>query len=180
VTPGSTATAVALPGPAYLLIAAESELADLWRGLSAAAQPAGAAAWDGWQIRTAVPWVLPPTQELFLPQALGLEQHGAVSFEKGCYPGQEIVARTHYLGEVKRHLAYGRTGQALIPGQNLMVPGENRTQGVVVNAAPSPDGGWELLAVAQREAMTGGELAADGQVVRLSGWAAPEVVSGAS
>lgn len=50
------------------------------------------------------PWILPQTSEQFIPQMLKLDQFGAVSFTKGCYTGQEIVTRTHYLGEVKRQL----------------------------------------------------------------------------
>lgn len=50
------------------------------------------------------PWILPETSEQFIPQMLKLDQMGAVSFSKGCYTGQEIVTRTHYLGEVKRQL----------------------------------------------------------------------------
>ncbi len=53
-------------------------------------------------IRT--PWILPETSEHFIPQALKLDEIGGVSFTKGCYTGQEIVTRTHYLGEVKRQL----------------------------------------------------------------------------
>lgn len=50
------------------------------------------------------PWILPETTEQFIPQMLKLDESGAVSFKKGCYTGQEIVTRTHYLGEVKRQL----------------------------------------------------------------------------
>ncbi len=50
------------------------------------------------------PWILPETSEQFIPQALKLDEVGAISFTKGCYTGQEIVVRTHYLGEVKRQL----------------------------------------------------------------------------
>lgn len=53
------------------------------------------------------PWILPETSEQFIPQALALDTNGAVSFTKGCYTGQEIVVRTHYLGEVKRQLNLG-------------------------------------------------------------------------
>jgi len=50
------------------------------------------------------PWILPETSEQFIPQSLALDTNGAVSFTKGCYTGQEIVVRTHYLGDVKRQL----------------------------------------------------------------------------
>ena len=61
---------------------------------------------DGWKIaelQLGITWLCPETSGKFLPQMLGFDQLGAVNFRKGCYPGQEIVARTHYLGKVKRH-----------------------------------------------------------------------------
>ena len=58
--------------------------------------------WRARELKQGVVWLQPVTSERFLPQMLGLERIGAVSFSKGCYPGQEIVARTHYLGKLKR------------------------------------------------------------------------------
>ena len=86
-----------------------------------------------------------------MPQMVGLDAIGGVSFGKGCYPGQEIVARTHYLGEVKRRLvrahvpADARAGDALLSGADI--------RGMVLNAAPSPQGGSDLLAVVQTAAL---------------------------
>jgi folate-binding protein YgfZ len=173
------ALAVALPGSAFLLLTGETELDRLWKGLSQTARPAGAGAWDGSQIRAGMPWILPATQELFLPQMAALEQLGAVSFEKGCYPGQEIVARTHYRGELKRHLALGRAAAAVHPGQGLAAPA-GEPAAPVVNAAPAPDGGWEFLAVAHRDAMARGGLSADGQDVQLTNWVFPQAIPGTS
>ena len=61
------------------------------------------AAWKVAELRRGITWLNPETSGQFLPQMLGFDQLGAVNFRKGCYPGQEIVARTHYLGKVKRH-----------------------------------------------------------------------------
>jgi tRNA-modifying protein YgfZ len=55
-----------------------------------------------------MPWLCPETSEQFIPQWLNLDIFGGISFTKGCYTGQEIVARTHYLGEVKRRLFLAR------------------------------------------------------------------------
>ncbi len=60
-------------------------------------------AWRQAELKRGITWLSPATSGQFLPQWLGFEQLGAVNFRKGCYPGQEIVARTHYLGKVKRH-----------------------------------------------------------------------------
>ncbi len=73
---------------------------------------------DGWrnsELSHGVAWLDANTTEKFIPQMLGYDQIGAVSFSKGCYPGQEIVARTHYLGKVKRKpVVVTITGQAAI------------------------------------------------------------------
>ena len=78
------------------------------------------------------------------------EKIGGVSFHKGCYPGQEIVARTQYLGKVKRHLYRLTSQHALKAGDALHSP-DNPDQacGMVMTAAPSPSGGFEALAVVQ-------------------------------
>jgi hypothetical protein len=87
---------------------------------------------------------------------LGLENFGGVSFEKGCYPGQEIVARTRYLGDLKRRLYYGRSDQSLAPGDAILKRANGKTVGSVTNAAPTADGDWEFLAVLHRDAMEPG------------------------
>lgn len=81
---------------------------------------------EGWacqDIQLGLPWIEALTQDLFIPQTLNLELIGGVSFTKGCYPGQEIVARSHYRGTVKKRMALGkisqRDGIALIPGSDI-------------------------------------------------------------
>ena len=59
--------------------------------------------WRASELALGITWLNPETSGEFLPQMLGFETLGAVNYRKGCYPGQEIVARTHYLGKVKRH-----------------------------------------------------------------------------
>jgi folate-binding protein YgfZ len=68
---------------------------------------AWAAQWRARDIRAGLPWVQDATRELFIPQTLNLDLTGAVSFTKGCYPGQEVVARSHYRGTLKRRMAAG-------------------------------------------------------------------------
>jgi len=79
--------------------------------------------WDSQDIQSGLPWIESLTQDLFIPQTLNLELIGGVSFTKGCYPGQEIVARSHYRGTVKKRMALGKVsaqeGQALLPGSDI-------------------------------------------------------------
>ena len=121
------------------------------------------AAWRLADIRDGIPWIVPATQELFVPQAANLDLIGGISFSKGCYPGQEIVARMHYLGRLKERMIHAR-----IDGDPPAAGGKLRSAtfgaqaaGVVVDAAPCPDGGSELLAVAQTAAVTANDLMLD-------------------
>ena len=85
--------------------------------------------WTLEEIRAGRPWISAATQDQFVPQMVNLEQVGGVDFQKGCYPGQEIVARAQYRGEVKRRMVLVQTpGAALKPGQEF-------NGGVVVDGA---------------------------------------------
>lgn len=141
------ASLLRLPGDAFLALVPAAAIEPLWDSLARLALPAGSAAWDWLQVRSGIPWITVATQDQFVPQMVGLDEVGGISFDKGCYPGQEIVARTHYLGEVKRRLRAGHVREAAHPGDILVNGGRSRA--VVVNAAPSPDGGTDLLAVVQ-------------------------------
>lgn len=104
------------------------------------------------EVRAGAPWVLPVTREAFIPQMLGLDTAGGVSFTKGCYPGQEIVARARYRGTVKRgpYLATART--ALAPGTALGSArfGTQQAGVVVQSAADGP--AWLVHAVIEHSA----------------------------
>jgi folate-binding protein YgfZ len=104
--------------------------------------------WSLAELRAGRPLIAQPTQDEFVPQMVNLELTGGVDFRKGCYPGQEIVARAQYRGEVKRRM-YHLKGAALKPGQDLYsddAPGQ--PSGKVVNAS-----GDESLAVLQTSAV---------------------------
>ena len=160
------ASVVRLPGENFLVVAASTEMAALWRTLAARAIPAGAECWNWVQIQAGVPWITAATQDQFLPQMIGLGAIGGVSFDKGCYTGQEIVARTHYLGEVKRKLRFGRTRHSVRAGDALLTAGQ--PGGTVLNAAPMPGDGWALLAVVSEQAADGTVQTTSGERVDLS------------
>jgi folate-binding protein YgfZ len=124
--------------------------------------PGAESAWTLAEIRAGRPLIVQATQDLFVPQMVNLESIGGVDFKKGCYPGQEIVARTQYRGQLKRRMVRARApaGVALVPAQDLYsdeIPGQ--ASGTVVSAAPA-DGGSELLAVVPIGASEGGHLRA--------------------
>ena len=96
-----------------------------------------------------------------MPQMANLDLIGGVSFNKGCYPGQEIVARTHYLGRLKQRMYLLEFAGAvdLQPGAPLYsaVIGEQAT-GIIVNAAPTPDGRQIALGVMHIESRKSGNV----------------------
>lgn len=133
---------------------------------------AGDESWALEEIRAGRALIVQATQDLFVPQMVDFERLGAIDFKKGCYPGQEIVARTQYRGVLKRRMARARVAAAAAPGDELYaadLPGQ--ACGTVVYAAPAPEGGSELLAVAQISSLEGaGALrlgAADGPQLEL-------------
>lgn len=132
------------------------------------------ARWCAALIRAGLPAVEPNTRESFIPQMLNLDRLDAVSFTKGCYPGQEIVARTQHLGRIKRRMfvARGELGDALAqPGDAIAVDGALDAPGRVVLAAR--DGpGQILLAVLPLDAVAARAVfrlgAAHGPVLAIS------------
>ena len=127
-------------------------------------------AWDAANVRRGIPWLGEQTSERFLPQELNLDALGALSYDKGCYPGQEIIARLRYRGEVKRLLRRATAEGALAPrpGNSLTLPGETKTIGAVISAVSGPDGS-ELLVVVERAFIKPGQILAhaDGAGARV-------------
>ncbi|MEO8537764.1 MAG: folate-binding protein [Betaproteobacteria bacterium] len=120
--------------------------ADLWR-------------WFG--IAAGVPVITAATTDLFVPQAANWDALGGVSFRKGCYPGQEIVARMQYLGRLKERLhAFGTDDEPPASGVRVYSAafGDGQACGTVVNAAPGASGGSVMLAVVQAAAVEADDL----------------------
>jgi folate-binding protein YgfZ len=133
--------------------------AALWEKLAVVARPVGTPAWQWLDIRAGIPLINEATKEEFVPQMANFDQLGGVSFHKGCYPGQEIVARTQYLGKVKRHL-YRISAAVPMRAGNAIYSPENPDHpcGMVANGAPAPEGGYLALAVIQENFVTTGDL----------------------
>lgn len=114
---------------------------------TASGDAAAREAWERADIADGLPQVYAKTSESFVAQMLNLDLVGAISFGKGCYTGQEVIARAHYRGRVKRRLQRWQApaGMSLQPGDS--VPGEDGRALTVVRTAASIDGGLDLLAV---------------------------------
>jgi folate-binding protein YgfZ len=107
----------------------------------------GNTAWRLAEIHAGVPQVTPPTQEQFVPQMVNFELIGGVNFKKGCYPGQEIVARSQYLGKLKRRMVLATLPNAAARAGDEVFSSDDPDQpsGMIVNAAPNGEGGADVL-----------------------------------
>ena len=146
------------PNRAELWVAAD-QAAAIKASLSALLIEGDLEQWLLGQIRAGIGQVMPGTRELFIPQMLNLQAVGGVSFKKGCYTGQEIVARMQYLGKLKRRLyrLNLQAGEVPEPGTSLFAPTHTSSIGEVVIAARA-DHHIELLAVLQAEAAQAGVI----------------------
>ena len=154
---GSTATpwAVAVDGETVRICMPEADghARRLVIGPESLGQQAlDAATWRWLDIRSGIATITRATQERFVPQMLNLEALGGVDFRKGCFPGQEVVARSQYLGKLKRRMALASMidadvdGGTPAAGTDVFEAGSADPVGVVVNAERGPDGRVALLA----------------------------------
>ena len=153
ITHGNDFTAIRLNSSQVLLTGSSTALAALGNTVSTGAPEA----WLRADIAQGFPLVTAATSEHYVPQMVNLDKLGGVSFKKGCYPGQEIVARTHYLGKIKRHLYRVRAPQAITTGAEVRSAVLNdQACGSILSAAPTEAGdGWLALAVLQQDAANG-------------------------
>lgn len=156
------ATLIRLPGSKarFEILTTPEHAERIWLSLSQQAKTAGAPCWDWLEIEAGIPDIGPETLEAFVPQMINLDALGGISFKKGCYTGQEIVARTHYLGKVKRrtlpvHIPAGEEAHA---GSLVFASGSEGAVGMLVRVAPSPEGGTDALAELRLEVLENTEL----------------------
>jgi len=114
--------------------------------------------WIRQDIVNGIPTITAETQESYVPQMVNLDLIGAVNFKKGCYPGQEVVARVHYLGKIKQRMFYLslETTDDITPGDQVFSANQaDKAVGTVVSAV-TENGATELLAVLQTKAVIEG------------------------
>lgn len=130
-------------------------------------------AWRSLEVRSGVARIVAATVDAFVPQMVNFELVGGVSFKKGCYPGQEVVARSQYRGTLKRRAALLTGATEMIPGQELFHVGDaGQPAGQVVLAAPAEAGSWVALAEVKLSAL-------DGQPLHLGSVTGPLLTVGA-
>ncbi|WP_404298870.1 YgfZ/GcvT domain-containing protein [Alicycliphilus denitrificans] len=156
------------------LYPADGQARALWLAPAASAAPAGApldeALWLWSEVRSGVATLTAPVAEAFVPQMLNYESVGGVNFKKGCYPGQEVVARSQFRGTLKRRAYLVHAPSAIAVGAEVFAEGDaEQPVGTVVQCAAAPGGGVDAL-VSLQIAAAGGALqvgAADGVPLTL-------------
>ncbi|MFM7531905.1 MAG: YgfZ/GcvT domain-containing protein [Rubrivivax sp.] len=164
--PPAPGTVVRLPGRIVVRLAdadgAPRALALQAPGAPAPPGPALAPPdWEACEVRSAVVRVQARTVEQFVPQMVNFEAVGGVNFRKGCFPGQEVVARSQYRGTLKRRAYLYAVQAAAQPGDEIYAADDpGQPAGTVALAAPSPGqaGRWELLAETKIAAAEGSSL----------------------
>jgi len=147
--------------PERYLLLVRSDREAHWRALLARLPRVGSEIWWWAQVDAAVPAIVGATQELFVPQAVNLEVLGGVNFRKGCYPGQEVVARSQYLGKLRRRMFLAH-GSAIGAEADIFQDGATEPVGRIVLAAGAPAGGWDLLFECPTDRAAGASLRAGG------------------
>ena len=127
--------------------------------------------WVWGEVRSGIATVTQPVFEAFVPQMLNYESVGGVNFKKGCYPGQEVVARSQFRGTLKRRAYLAHADVALKAGEELFAPDDaDQPCGLVVQAAAAPEGGFDAIVSMQISAFEAGSvraLSADGPLLTL-------------
>jgi tRNA-modifying protein YgfZ len=140
--------------PRFLFIGDWRDMMPIWDSLNVNCAQIGANAWSLISIRAGIPNITTSTSELFTPHMLNMPDIPMVSFTKGCYPGQEVVARTQYLGKSKRKMYHItiNTSDLPEPGAELVHSG-GKSAGTVVQVSLNGDDKVEALAVLNQAAI---------------------------
>lgn len=150
---------ISLPGQRLLLATTEAEARRLWSALVERLKAVGSPCWEWLEIVNGIPWISSVTQEQFVPQMANLDHIGGISFKKGCYPGQEIVARTQYLGKGSRKMALARVQSGASAGESLYSSAlGDQACGTVLRAAAATDESSDVLAVLHVDALASADV----------------------
>ncbi len=168
----------AFGAPRYLLAVSASRYQAIYDALASELPVCGTDGWTLGDIEAGVPDITLAVQDRFVPQMVNLEEAGGLSFTKGCYPGQEVIARSQYRGAVKRKLFHGyvTSGEIAIPAGADLFDGDGNPCGTVLQSARHDDGRTDFLAVMNLETKENGvvvhALSAEGPAVSWVGMSA--------
>ena len=137
----------------YIIVADVEQAESIQDSLTEKLADTDPSVWKLLDIQAGIPWLTPETSEKFLPQMLNLDLMEALDYQKGCYPGQEIIARLHYRGELKRSLYLTTCTSKKTPGPGAsIVSSENKTVGTAIQAQ-TDNGLTYILAVIDNDSI---------------------------
>ena len=159
---------IGLPGKGWLLAADETGAERIDKMLMAGENVISSRIWDWRDVDAGIPWVQLATREQFVPQMVNLELIGGVSFNKGCYPGQEVVARSQYLGKLKRRLFKAVFEHPLCVGGKLYSPSvPGQSIGMIMAVCQVDIRKYEALVVVQSQCWKVGIYADEKYLIKL-------------
>ena len=171
VTETNTLQLIRLAGstPRFECIGSLEAIKNLWQTLKNQAQLLNTSHWRLLDIQAGIPNIFIQTNETFIPQMLNLQALNGINFKKGCYTGQEIIARMQYLGKLKRRMYYAHcdtdTTKTPLPKPGVTLYSKNSKSGQgagnIVDAQISPTGGIDLLAVITTDAAESNDIFLD-------------------
>ena len=150
----------------YLITGGIETLKNKVSELKTTLQMTGSSVWNLLDILAGLPWITLTNKEQFLPQMLNLDSLKGLSYLKGCYPGQEVIARLHYRGEVKKRLNLIKSIHQCHVGASLYSEQSDSNVGIVINSAIHPDGNSYALAVISLDNTTN-KLFSDNQEITI-------------
>lgn len=158
--------------PRVLLVGPEQEIIDTKNKLKEQLPLVGNEHWKRLDIHAGIPNIYENTMESFVAQMINFQLIDGVSFTKGCYPGQEVVARMHYLGKLKKRMYRVSLNSAAMPDDKIFDTsgGNQQSVGQIVDAQKNEKGGFDALAVIQVAAADSGALklgALDGESIAI-------------
>lgn len=139
--------------PRYEIFCSPEHAKTLWQAVSEKAEAVNSSSWDYLNIQAGLPFIDSHSSEQFVPQMVNMDLINGVSFSKGCYTGQEIVARMHYLGKLKK-----RCFKVCIDSEDKPAAGDKlfaenaragQNTGMIIQAEKNPQSGYDALAVIQ-------------------------------
>jgi len=121
----------------YIIVTDIQQAESIRESLTEQLTESDSSVWKGLDIQTGIPWLTLETAEKFLPQMLNLDLMEALDYQKGCYPGQEIIARLHYRGELKRNLYLAtctskETPKKITPVAGTSIVSSDKSVGTVI------------------------------------------------
>ena len=155
--------------PRFIVYSNAENMPDIWQALGQTHTYANKNFWELLEIKAGIPDITPATQDAFVPQMINLDALNAINYKKGCYTGQEIIARTHYLGKVKRRTVLAEISAESSPqlADDVFAATGGEAIGKVVRVAELAPNTYQLLVEARLESLDAGAIIWQGKTLMV-------------